>query len=152
MVGHYSGPLPSFPCLFLNLLLVSVRQNFVQGGPGSDRPLLCHVLKQQQLICRPLTYYCQFSHDDDDSAVVSVAVQLTTHSLKSGDLSKPSVIGLVNLSHPEDLSLSVILHRSFTNILSKAGSIVALQETALLKFLQCDLPFILDYFPLSFKE
>lgn len=29
------------------LLLASVRQNFMQGVPGSDRPLLCHVLEQQ---------------------------------------------------------------------------------------------------------
>ncbi|RMC17325.1 hypothetical protein DUI87_05906 [Hirundo rustica rustica] len=54
-------------------------------------------------------YYCWFSHDDDDFAVVSVAVQLTTHLLKTGDFSKASAVELVNPSHPEDLSLTVIL-------------------------------------------
>jgi len=60
-------------------------------GPYSERPFLCYVLEQQELIYRPSVYYFCFSHAYG-FAFINVAVQLTIHLLKTGDLLDVSII------------------------------------------------------------
>lgn len=85
--------LRSFYCLFYTslsklTLLASVGQSM---RPYSQRPFLCYVLEQQQLIYRPSVYYFCFSHAYG-CAFINVAVQLTIHLLKTGDLLEVSII------------------------------------------------------------